>query len=494
MTLASPRLLSLCATLVLAGCASAPAYVRPDAPAPQDWSQWRSGDAHLHPPVATGKTWPKAWWTVLGDPVLDDLERSAVNASPDLRTAALRFAQSRTQRSAVAAQAGPQVKANASAVRQRQSENGAATRLLDALGGDRDRLASMLSQPFTLYQAGFDASWELDLWGRVSHAVEAADADVAAQASLLALARLTLASDVARHYLQLRTAQQQLQVLREDLAAQQDRLLLLQARVKAGVLDELDPERQRAELFASQAQTPSLMAQEAAAAGQIELLLGEPPGALRDTLAASNKQPSGELPELALGLPSEVAQRRPDIQAAEARLRRATANIGVARADLYPSIRLGARAGLESFKSGEFADWGSRIWSIGPSLDLPLFDRGRRVRVVHLRELEQQEAAVNYQRTVLQAWHEIDSTLNAYAAAREQLEKMLAREDSTRQVLELAVARFNGGTVDYTAVIDGQRGLLQARRDRVSSESRLKIQYVALNRTIAAIPDDDERN
>ena len=136
------------------------------------------------------------------------------------------------------------------------------------------------------------------------------------------------------------------------------------------------------------------------------------------------------MPDLALGLPSEVARRRPDIRAAEARLHRATANIGVAQADLYPSIRLGAHVGLESYLSGEFSDWGSRAWSIGPSLSLPLFDHGRRKSVVELRKLEQQEAAVDFQRTVLKAWQEIDDALNAYTAERQQARQLAERARS----------------------------------------------------------------
>lgn len=490
LALTPSRLLALCLALFIAGCATGPAYVKPAAEAPQDWTQWRSGDALLHAPVSSDHAAPQVWWTALGDPVLDDLERRAIAASPDLRTAALHFAQSRVQRGVTSSQAGPQVKLDAGAVRQRQSEWGAGTRLLDAIGGNnREALASLLSEPFTLYQAGFDASWELDLWGRVGHAIEGADADVAAQAALLDLARLSLSSDVAQRYLEYRTAQRQLRVLREDIAAQQDRQDLLRARVDAGVVDHFDLERQNADLANNEAQVPALLAQGANSMGQLELLLGEHPGALNDVLAPETVNHAA-LPDLTLGLPSEVAERRPDIRAAEAKLRRAAANIGVARADLYPSIRLGAKFGLESYKAGEFTDWASRSWSIGPTLELPIFDHGRRVRVVQLRELEQQEAAINYQRTVLQAWHEIDSALNGYAAERLQLEKQQGRASSSRQVFELASARYRAGTVDFSAVIDGQRALLQARREEIASEGRLKLRYVALNKAIAARSSD----
>lgn len=485
---------SLAVTTLLAGCATGPAVIKPDMEAPRDWSQWRSGDERLHAPLAAaGPDWPQAWWTLLQDPVLDELQGRARAANADLRTAVLRMAQARTQRGVTEAQAGPQVRGSAGANRQRQSETGASTRLIDAIGGggagNRDQLGELLAQPFTLYQAGFDASWELDFWGRVRHAVEAADADVEAQAALLAQTRVMVAAELTRHYLALRTAQRQQFALQGDIIAQHERLALLRARVSAGAMAALDLERQRAELAASNAQLPPLLAQQAASAGRIELLIGERPGALNSLLAAQGESALHMLPALSLGLPSEVVARRPDIRAAEAKLRQATASIGVAKADLYPSIRLGSHIGLESVAGSKFGDWGSRTWSIGPTLDLPIFDRGRRQRVVQLRELQQQEAAVAYQRTVMQAWHEVDDALNGYAAEQAQLDALRSRETSSRRSLELAEARWRGGMDDYASVLDVQRAVLQASRDRIGSEGRLAQQFAAINKAIAGASD-----
>ena len=196
------------------------------------------------------------------------------------------------------------------------------------------------------------------------------------------------------------------------------------------------------------------------------------------------------LPDLALGLPSEVARRRPDIRAAEARLHRATANIGVAQADLYPSIRLGAHVGLESYLSGEFSDWGSRAWSIGPSLSLPLFDHGRRKSVVELRKLEQQEAAVDFQRTVLKAWQEIDDALNAYTAERQQARQLAERARSRRRLQAGAGAlRGRGGGLHRGA---GQPAALSAGAARpAASEGRLATRYVTVNKAIGNVPRDE---
>ena len=264
-------------------------------------------------------------------------------------------------------------------------------------------------------------SWELDLWGRISSSIEQADADIARQGALLDLARVSLASDVARTFFDVRTIQRQIRVTREEIAAMQDRLSIIEAQAEGGVVDGLFVERQRADLSALKAQLPPLLAREASSGNEIALLLGDHPGALTSRLAPADTDQSPTLPDLTLGLPSELASRRPDIAAAEARLRGATAGIGIARAALYPSIRLGARFGSESYLGSDFLSWGSRLWSFGPSLDLPLFDRGRRKSVVQLRELEQQEAAVAFQRTVLTAWKEIDDALTGYTAERQQL-------------------------------------------------------------------------
>jgi NodT family efflux transporter outer membrane factor (OMF) lipoprotein len=337
-------------------------------------------------------------------------------------------------------------------------------------------------------------SWELDFWGRVRRSVEAADADMARQAALLDLARLGLASEVARHYLDLRTTQRQIRLAQEDEAMLQERLDLLDAQVRGGLVNHLNLERQRTELAAVKAQIPPLLAQEATSANQIALLVGKHPGELRDMLGAGEPRPPNALPDLSMGLPSELALRRPDIRSAEARLHQATAQIGVAQADLYPSIRINASFGLESYLSSEFANWGSRSWSIGPVLDLPLFDGGRRKSVVHLRELQQQEAAIDYHRTVLQAWQEIDDALNGYVSERQQGEALSARVDSARDAYQLAQARYDGGIEDFTTVLDAQRVFLQTRRDLVASEGRLGVRYVTLNKALGNGPAQEAQD
>jgi outer membrane protein TolC len=192
------------------------------------------------------------------------------------------------------------------------------------------------------------------------------------------------------------------------------------------------------------------------------------------------------LPDFALGLPSDVARRRPDIRAAEARLQQATANIGVATADLYPSIRLGARFGFESVQSDRVLEWGSRAWSLGPLLSLPIFDQGRRRSTVRLRTAEQQEAALAFQKTVLQAWQEIDDALTAYNAERQALAELRARARTAADAVQLAQARYRGGLIDSQPLTEAMRTRLQAARQVATSEQRLNTRFAMIAKAIAA--------
>lgn len=483
---------ALALAVLLAGCAVGPDFVRPTPDAPEDWQAWRSADPVLVQAGVEAGLPRGAWWLAYGDPTLDALQQRARDASPDLQAAVLHLAQARVQRGTVASRQLPEVGLDAGVSRQRQSEYGASIRLLDAIGGaNRDALVEVLSQPFNLYQAGLGVSWELDLWGRMRRSIEAADADVERQAALLDQAGLMLGGEVARAYFELRTTQRRIALTGEDIAALQQRLDLLDARVRAGTLDHLDLQRQRAELEAQQARLPQLQAQEGASRNQIALLLGQRPGALDAELAApaaiATDAPA-TLPALALGVPSDIARRRPDLRAAEAKLHNATANIGVATADLYPSIRLGGQFGYESYLSGEFGSWGSRTWSIGPSLDLPIFDHGRRRGVVQLRKLQQQEAAIAYHQAVLKAWQEIDDALSGYTALQQQVAHLQARQASAGDAYRLAQAKYDGGIADFTAVLDSQRAWLQSRGDLADAQGRLAVQYATLNLALGNVP------
>ncbi|MFV3331117.1 efflux transporter outer membrane subunit [Pseudomonas sp. NY15437] len=469
-----------CCLILLGGCAVGPDYEAPQPQAPASWQAAHSGDTQLHPAQGDVRL-GEDWWTLFNDPVLNNLQRRTDKASPDLRTAVLRFAQSRMQRQMVAAQRGVDVNASAGVTRQRMSENGANALMIQRIapGADSDQISQVLAQPFTLYQAGFDASWEPDLWGRIRRSVEAADASVAAQQAMLEETRLGVSAELARAYFELRGVQQQIAVANQDISATEESLQLIQVRADGGLVDDFDVERQRGQLAELRASLPQLRASESAAINQIGVLIGAEPGSLREELKPV-AQRTAQTPDLSLGLPSEVARRRPDIRAAEAQLHAATANVGVAVADLYPSIRLGAKFGYESADDGKFSDWGSRTWSVGPSLSLPIFDNGRRRSQINLRQLEQQEAAVAYQQAVLKAWQEVDDALSHYGAERQRNQRLQEKLHSSDVAYGMAKARYAGGMTDFLVELDAQRAYLQSRRDLVDSDTQLRLTLIAL--------------
>jgi NodT family efflux transporter outer membrane factor (OMF) lipoprotein len=485
--------------LALTGCAAVgPDYHQPAAVAPATLSDWHGGSAELMDPSLRSSSGSQAY-ARFDDPVLKGLQERAMAANHDIRSAALHFAQSRAQRSVAGSEQGPQVGARAGATRQRTSENGTATRLINVIApGNRDMLVDTLSDPFSVYSAGFDASWELDLWGRVRRSVEAADANMADASSVLRDVQLAVAVEVARNYFELRAAQRQLALLRADVDAASELHDLVGMRYKGGLASELDVERQQGMLAELRSRLPGALEQEAQAINRLTLLVGATPGALQGELGseraaagaaqAAPDAPFGYTPDMALGITSDIVARRPDIQSAEAHLHAATARIGVAKADLYPRITLGLSFGLESLTGSKFGDWGSKQWSVGPSLSLPLFDNGRRRASVELRELEQQEAAVNYQKTVLRAWHEVDNALTSYTAERQRQQQLKAREDSSRNALQLATTRFSQGLSDALPVLDAQRNLIAAQRDRIQGEAALTQKMLAICKAAGLTP------
>ncbi|BBO73074.1 outer membrane efflux protein [Desulfosarcina widdelii] len=479
----------------LGGCALGPDYTRPDVEAPDSWGAWHSGDDALHAEIDSGPLQTE-WWKDYHDPVLDDLVARALCASPDIETAALRFVQARIQTQVTSSRQLPELKATGSATYNRLSEHGTSTRLYDEIGDnigfDKDIVVDILSDPFAWYQAGLDFSWEIDFWGHVARNVEAAEAGAAEQAAMLDVARLSVISDLVNAYWSLRSVQRQIQLSREDIQVVEERLAIQKAQASGGLINHSEIADQKAGLAAIQAGLPALQAGESRYMNRILLLVGEHPGALQNLLKTrirvSDKVQEDNLPELNMGLPSTVALRRPDVRAAEARLHQATAKIGVARAELYPGITLGASLGLDSYQEKDFVDWGSRVWSIGPSLSLPLFNHGRLKNTVLLREKAQQEAAIAFHQTVLSAWHEIDDGLSRYEAARQTFIKQQKRMNNAREAHTLLNARFQGGNGSYLSVLDGRRNVLRAERDLAECRESLCTAFAAVNVAIGNVP------
>lgn len=483
------RLVSTAAlALLLAGCtALGPDFVPPEREAPDNWSQWHSGDqptASLN--IDAASTAASDWWLEFDDPRLDRLQARLLGSNPDLQSAMLNFTRARLQQQIAAGQ-DLELNARGSVGRQRLSEYSPSMRMAEiSAPGDAGRLISELAKPYSLYQAGFDASWEPDFWGRISRSIEAADAELNASAAELVQARLFLSAELARLYFQLNALTAQVGLLEQQVALSEEQLGLLEARRDAGVITDLEVERQLTALGELNAGLPPLRSRQAALQNAISQLLGERPGAL----AAMLEQPADTAKaapldvDFKLGLPSELAQRRPDIQRAEAKLHAATAQIGVARADLYPRITLSAGLQFESYQGGGFGEWASRQWNIGPGFYLPLFNQGRLKARVELTEVAQQQAAIQYRKTVLAAWQEIDDALTAYSAERERYRTLQQKQAGLERQLDLIFANREAGLVDASVELQARAALIGIERELADSLATLRIQRVAVYKAV----------
>ncbi|MBS0448422.1 MAG: efflux transporter outer membrane subunit [Proteobacteria bacterium] len=472
----------------LAGCAAVgPDRARPAVDAPASWRDWHGGAASLQLPGAADRPATTGErWAALTDPTLTRLLAIAADGNPDIAGASLRILEARTLETTASAQRGPQVAARAGASRQRLSDSGSSTRLVDAIapsGAERDQVLSFLASPYTVYQAGFDASWELDLWGRVRRSIEAAQAQTEESDATLRGLRLTLAADVVRTYHQWRGLQAQQALLAEQRRAADEAEALLAAQFRGGLVTEQPLLARRQRVADLRSRDDALTLEIASAVNRLTVLCGRHPGALNDVLATPPAGPQ-PLPSVALGLPADLVRHRPDVAAAEARLAGTTASIGVAVADLYPRITLGASFGFESLHDQELAQWGSRQWSIGPSLSLPVFDHGRRRATVALRELQQQEAAVAFQQTVLKAWHEVDDAASAYASELAQQRTLDDKAALADAAATLAQAQYGKGITDYVPVLDADQAADEVRQARADSAARLRIRLVALYKAL----------
>nr|WP_186457645.1 efflux transporter outer membrane subunit [Nitrospirillum amazonense] len=437
-----------------------------------------------------------AWWTIFDDAELSSLERRVASTNLDVAEATARLAESRAERRMVGADQYPSTNANASYARERASPNG----VLSLLGTTQQQSTATIANgspgfgptslpgssgaaPFDLWQYGFDASWELDLWGRVRRAVEAAGAAVDATADLRRGVLVSALAETARDYLQLRGVQAQIAITRQNLDIATHSLSMTQLRLANGATTNLDVANAAAQVSAVQAGLPALQKQEAQLVNALSFLLGAPPRTLAAELATPKPIPPVP-PRIPVGLPSELARQRPDIRSAEARLHEATADIGVAVADFYPRITLGGSFDIQALQFSGLGSWESQQYGLGPSISLPIFEGGRLHGALELRKAQQKQAAIIYQRTVLQAWHEVDDALTAYNAAQNQRSQWLDAVRQNRIALATAQSQYAQGAIDFLNVLTIQNQLLSVERALVQADTDTDIALASLYKAL----------
>lgn len=425
----------LFAALVLAGCATAPAPVaEPAVPAAfKEPGRWTT--------AAPAEAQPRgAWWRAFGDPVLDDLIDRAERSNNGIQVAAARLAQARALLRSADADRLPQVGVAAGAARASNLDTGRV--------------------PQTALTAGASLSYEVDLFGRLSKASDAASLDAKAREALLQSTRLLVHADVARSYFLLRALDDEQALVQGTVQAYRDTLRLQERRFDAGDVPELDVARLRSEVAATESEALALARQRAAVENALSVLIGEPASGLH--IAAGELR--AQLPAVPPGVPSTVLARRPDVAAAQSALQAAQARVGVAQAAWFPNLALTANGGYASPELSDLFKWSARAWSVGALLSLPVFDGGRREAAVAGARADLDAEAARYREQVLVAFKDVEDELSSLRLLAEQSQVQATAVGAASRVTALSTTRYRNGLVSQLEVLDAQRSELRNRR------------------------------
>lgn len=490
----SLRTVASVALFALTGCAVGPDFHAPAVTAPAGLFDHADEGAHVASTFVVQEVDP-SWWTLFNDSTLVALERDTIAANLDLRAAATRVGQSRAALQMSGAAALPRIGANASQLRERASPQGilaltgtsSSVGATSASGSDPFGTSSLPgdsgSAPYSLSQFGIDASWEIDLWGRARRTRESAAAQLEASYFDTQAMRVSITAEVARTYLELRGVQNDLLIAQANADIARKSLHVAQRRAQQGMATAFDTSVSSAQVASIEAAIPDLSVRRTVLMNALAMLMGKPPHALDTLLAVGSNIPP--LPDqVPVGLPSELAHRRPDILRAEAQLHAATAAIGVAKANFYPTVNLTGSFGFQALNFSDVGNWSARQFAVGPVLNLPIFEGGRLKGNLALTEARQQEAAIQYQRTVLAAWHEVDNAIGGYRAVQQRAGRFDIAVAENRKALKNAERRYAQGAADYLTILVTQQRLLDSENAASRSHTDMAISLVSLYKAL----------
>lgn len=451
----SALFLSACRTIV------GPDYVGPNARMPDAWSRAAMQDLH-------GGSSLTGWWKGFNDPALNSLIERARESNPNLKAALAGIAEARAQRGIARSQGLPQADADAVYTRQRRSEN---------LGGP------VPDNPSSLYSTGFDAGWEIDLFGGIRRSVESAEANVQAREEDYRDALVTLFAEVALNYVDYRTLEERIAVANRNITAQRDSVKLTQGRLDAGLVPKIDVTQATTNLALSEASVPLLRAQLDASKNRLATLTGGFPASVDGILARSRGIP---LPSAgySAGLPADLLRARPDIRRAERELAAQTARIGVAEADLYPRLSLFGDFHLQSVSSGDVFDSASRSYSFGPSFRWAIFSAGRIRNQIAAEESRALAALAAYEATVLGAVEEVETSMSAILNERDRLSDLSRAVAASRETVSLIKDNYENGLVSFQNVLDAERTKFDAEDTETFSRGQVSRFYISLYKAL----------
>jgi multidrug efflux system outer membrane protein len=452
----------------LAGCASAPGYRAPEASVPAAFRETR--DTIVQVPDTQSAVTATPSWPDVGDTTLARLMKEVVRANLDVRAAEARVRGARSARTEAAFDLAPTVTFGGGYTRQRLS--GAAFPIGSGTFPDQD-----------IWDGGFDASWELDLFGRVRRNVQAQGAFLAVSREDLRDVQVTLTAELARAYFELRGAQEQLSVAQRNAENQRRTLLVTRQRLEAGRGTAFDTERAQAQLSSTLASIPLLESQVRQAQYQIGVLVGRPPATVAAELDSIVPLPA--LPAtVSVASPDSVVRRRPDVAAAERQLAVERALVGAAKAEYLPRINLGGSAGYSATSFDALGDRGTFRYAVGPILSWPALNLGRVKARVDVSRAREAEAQAQYTQTVLRALQEVESSLVRYRTSRTRVERIQDAASASERAAELARLRFSGGVADFLQVLDAERTQLEAESQLAQGRTEAATAYAALYKAL----------
>ncbi|MEW5908441.1 MAG: efflux transporter outer membrane subunit [Thermodesulfobacteriota bacterium] len=446
--------------LSIGGCTVGPQYTPPRLDIPNRYHQISDQQPETDPLSAA----LKEWWVLFKDKKLDSLIEEAISANKDLRIAETRIREARARLRIAAAERYPSLDAAGDYRQSRISEEIESPR-----GGETQ----------SLFQAGFDAIWEIDLFGGNRRSVEAAEADMGVVLEARRDVLVTLLAEVARNYIELRGTQQRIVIARENIQTQRRTVELILGRIKAGIDNQLRLAQAKAQLASLEAQLPVLERKAAQTIYRLDVLTGRPPGNLYPLLNSMEPIP-GAFFKFPIGIPSDLLRRRPDIRKAEQELAAATARIGIATADLFPKFSLIGGFGHQAFDFSDLADSGSRFWSIGPSIRWPVFNSGRIRANIEVQNSKQEAALVQYEKSVITALEEVENALAALTNEQKSRASLSESVLSNKKAVDISGELYRRGMTGFLDVLIGQRTLYLAQDALVQNEQSIATSMVAL--------------
>ncbi|MHC4426684.1 MAG: efflux transporter outer membrane subunit [Planctomycetota bacterium] len=461
----NPVLFGVGLLISIAGCTVGPDYDRPELELPQRWSREEQEQ------ITTTPAELKGWWTVLNDSVLESLIEQAAQTNLDLKEALFSIEESRALRDFSTGRYYPQVDLSALYMRSRGSESGSVS--IFGLGADQ----------IDFHSAGFDSSWEIDLFGGIKRSVESSQASLEASIDNYRDVMITLYAEVARNYVELRTLQTRIRFALQNIHSQQETLKLTEDRFEAGIAPELDVAQAKLNLANTESEVPSLRLAETQAINRIAVLLGEFPQTFQADLKADKPIPVPS-EEIQVGLPADLLRRRPDIRQAERQLAAQTAIIGVATADLYPSFSLTGTFHLEAMELSDMGDLSSRAYSFGPSLRWNIFDGNRIRNSIKIEEARTQQARVRYERKVLLAVEEVENAITAYMQESQRRSALERSTAASEKSVELVRSLYKTGLTDFQNVLDMQRTLFIQQDKLAMSQGQVGLNLIRIYKAL----------